>query len=56
MRILANKLGFSLLNSLSHNAGLITNFEVSRVLEVQKARGKAGKRGTKDMVFVEKQV
>lgn len=42
--------------SLSHNAGLITNFEVFKTLEMQRIRNRATKRATKDMHFVEKQV
>jgi hypothetical protein len=42
--------------SLNYNAGLITNFEVNKTLEAQKALNKTEKRATKDMRFVEKQV
>lgn len=49
--------GLSLLTPrLNQNAGLITNFEVYQWLERQRLRNKANKRGTKDIVFVEKQV
>jgi len=44
------------LDSINTNAGLITNFEVSKTLEAQKSRNKLLKRATKDMIFVEKQV